>query len=119
MVFPTRPTLLLGENAALSRKARRTRPEPQPLLTLSAPARADLRRSPDRRQRAPIRDLLALAGFGLGEVTIQSGGELDESKSKKMKGNESNLLLFVFNNFSESGLFNELQPIQIKKIALF
>jgi hypothetical protein len=32
---------------------------------------------------------------------------------------KATLLSFVFNNFSESGLFNELRLIQIKKIALF
>jgi hypothetical protein len=30
---------------------------------------------------------------------------------------KANLLSFLLNNFSESGLFNALRPIQIKKLC--
>jgi hypothetical protein len=39
--------------------------------------------------------------------------------SRKRKGKKAILLLFAFISFSESGLFNELRPIQVKKSRRF
>jgi hypothetical protein len=70
MVFPTQPTLLPGENAALSRKVY------------------------DEPERASA--FAGAGGFGVGMVTIQSGGEFNERKGKKAKGNESNFVFICF-----------------------
>jgi hypothetical protein len=40
--------------------------------------------------------MLALGGFGVGAVTIQSGGEFNQRKGKKAKGNESNFAFICF-----------------------
>jgi hypothetical protein len=47
------------------------------------------------------------------------GASWTKGKTRKRKEMKATLLSFVFNNFWESGLFNALRLIQIKKIAPF
>jgi len=56
--------------------------------------------------------------LGEGSQYNQSASSAKE-KARKRKEMKATFLSFVFNNFSESGLFNALRSIQIKKIAPF
>jgi hypothetical protein len=47
-----------------------------------------------------------------------AAAELSQIKENKRKEMKANFLSFPFICFSESGLFNGLQPIQIKKLFL-
>jgi hypothetical protein len=51
--------------------------------------------------------------------SLQPARELAANKRKKMKDNKSKIAFICFHKFSESGLFNALQGIQIKKSLSF
>jgi hypothetical protein len=56
---------------------------------------------------------------GLWPVFGQISASESEEKKSKMKENERKTAFICFHNFSESGHFNGLRPIQIKKVFPF
>jgi hypothetical protein len=54
-------------------------------------------------------------GFANGTERYNQGASYTKGKARKRKEMKATLLSFVFNNFLESGLFNALRLIQIKK----